>query len=71
MDKNEELIKLGHHIAKIRKEKGVTQDNLGYDSEVDPRTISRIEVGEIEPKFFTLLKIAKSLGIRLRDLIDY
>ncbi|MGE3611717.1 MAG: helix-turn-helix transcriptional regulator [Bacteriovoracaceae bacterium] len=71
MDKKGELKKLGRNIAKWRSKRGISQDDLAYESEVGRRTINRIEVGDTDARYSTLLKIAKILEIRVKDLVDY
>lgn len=64
------LKKLGKHIAKIRKEKGFSQDRLYIESELARRTIDRLETGQVDPRATTLRKIAKTLKISLSELVD-
>lgn len=70
MTRESELKKLGENIARIRHKKGISQDNLAYEAEVGPRTVSRIEVGEVDARFSTLSKLAKALGVKVKDLVD-
>lgn len=70
MDKNSELKRLGKNIAKLRLKKGLSQDALAFEADMGARTISRIEVGERDIRFSTLLKIAKVLGVKLKDIVD-
>ena len=44
---------LGLKVSELRKEKGFTQEQLAEFCEVTPRTIQRIESGEVEPRAFT------------------
>ena len=71
MSKQSELKKLGENIARLRHKKGLSQDGLAYEAEIGPRTVSRIEVGDVDPKFTTLSKLAKTLGVKIRDLLDF
>lgn len=71
MTKETELQKLGKNIAKYRYQKGLSQDALAYEAEVGRRTINRIEVGETDPRFTTLLKIAETLEIEVKDLMEF
>lgn len=64
------LKKLGKHIAKIRKDKGYSQDKLYLEAGLSRRTIHILETGQVDPKTTTLLKIAKTLKISLSDLVD-
>jgi len=71
MEKKVELRKLGSNIAKWRHKRGYSQDELAYEAEVGRRTINRIEVGDTDARYSTLLKIAKILEIKVKDLVDY
>jgi len=44
---------LGLKVSELRNEKGFTQEQLAEECEVTPRTIQRIESGEVEPRAFT------------------
>lgn len=44
---------LGCKVAEMRKQKGLTQEQLAEQCEVSTRTIQRIENGEVEPRAFT------------------
>ncbi len=65
------LIKLGKHIRKVRRAKGYSQDRLYLEAGFSRGTMSRIESGKVNPTYLTLLKIAKTMGIPLRKLIDF
>lgn len=63
--------KLGYRINQIRKEKGLTQEQLAYKSDVERAKISRIENGNEDFYFKTLLKIAEALEVKPCDLLDF
>ena len=44
---------LGCKVTEMRKQKGLTQEQLAEACEVSTRTIQRIENGEVEPRAFT------------------
>lgn len=71
MSKETNLQKLGRNIAKYRHKKGISQDELAFQAGLGERTISRIELGERDPRFTTLEKIAKTLGIELKNLMEF
>jgi transcriptional regulator with XRE-family HTH domain len=52
---------LGENVRKIRELKGFSQQNLADEIKVDQKTISRIEKGDLSPKFETLVAISKAL----------
>ena len=66
-----ELMKLGSHIRKLRKEKKLTISALCYKNGLEPSTISRIEKGLVEPKFLTLLNIAKAFNLTLSEFLNF
>jgi uncharacterized Tic20 family protein/DNA-binding XRE family transcriptional regulator len=45
---------LGLTVAELRQQKGLTQEQLAAMCEVSPRTIQRIESGEVDPRAYTL-----------------
>jgi uncharacterized Tic20 family protein len=52
---------LGLKVSELRQQKGLTQEQLAELCEVSPRTIQRIESGEVDPRAYTL----KCLGTAL------
>lgn len=69
--KESDLEKLGKNIAIYRHRIGISQDDLALEAEVGRRTINRIEVGATDPRYTTLSKIANTLGVEVRDLVDF
>jgi transcriptional regulator with XRE-family HTH domain len=45
---------LGLKISELRQQKGLTQEQLAQLCEVSPRTIQRIESGEVDQRAYTL-----------------
>jgi transcriptional regulator with XRE-family HTH domain len=62
---------LGENIRKIRELKGFSQQNLADEINVDQKTISRIEKGELSPKFEVIVGIAKVLSVSLSQLLSF
>ena len=52
---------LGEKIAQLRKQKGLTQEELIEKCNVSVRTIQRIEAGEVTPRSYTLKTILSAL----------
>jgi transcriptional regulator with XRE-family HTH domain len=71
MDNNQFLIKLGENISKIRKEKGITQIELGHRCDFDRSNMRRIESGRTNPTILTLKKISEGLEVSLEELIIF
>ena len=68
---DKELQKLGNHIKKLRKERKLTISALCYKNGLEPSTISRIEKGLVEPKYLTLLSIAKAFNLSLVEFLNF
>jgi transcriptional regulator with XRE-family HTH domain len=61
----------GQKIKKLRKEQGITQDQLAYESELSRIEIARLETGARGASFETLLALAKGFDMPLKDLMDF
>ena len=66
-----ELQKLGNHIKKLREERKLTISALCYKNGLEPSTISRIEKGQIEPKYLTLMNIAKAFDLSIAEFLNF
>lgn len=64
------LKEFGAHIKGLRNERKMTLSALCYKNGLEPSTVSRIEKGIVEPKYFTLRKLAKAFGVDLNKLFD-
>ena len=53
---------MGNQIREARKAKGLSQEQLAYNAEVDRSYVGGIERGERNVSFLTLVKIAECLG---------
>jgi uncharacterized Tic20 family protein/DNA-binding XRE family transcriptional regulator len=52
---------LGIKVAELRMLRGLTQEHLAEKCEVNPRTIQRIENGEVDPRSYTLQCLSREL----------
>lgn len=69
MDDKEYLIKLGDKIRKLRKEAGISQEQLAERLGTKHTQVGRIERGEANSTIKMLGKIARELGIAINDLM--
>ena len=60
---------LGESIRKKRKMRGLSQEKLAEKSDLSTVFISRLECGKESPSVDSLAKIAKTLGLKVRDLV--
>ncbi|WP_349674364.1 helix-turn-helix transcriptional regulator [Lacrimispora sp.] len=62
---------IGDNIRKFRKEKNLTQKELGDLLDMSEVMIGQYERGDRNPKIDTLRRIAKALSVELYDLADW
>jgi putative transcriptional regulator len=62
------LKELGQKLKKIRQSKGLTLKELGYKIDKDPQSISRVEMGDINPTYLYLLQLCEGLEIEVKEL---
>lgn len=59
---------LGKEIARIRKERDLSQDDLSADCYIDRSYLAEVEEGKANPSLKVLCKIAQGLGIQISQL---
>ena len=62
--------RLGATVARVRREQGLTQEDLAGISEVQRSYIADIERGVRNPTVRVLSRIANALGVRPGSLLD-
>jgi transcriptional regulator with XRE-family HTH domain len=62
--------KLAQRVKDLRKQKGLSQEDLSKKSGLSLRTIQRVENGESEPTGETLRRISNALGLTLEELAN-
>jgi transcriptional regulator with XRE-family HTH domain len=60
---------LGEAIRTRRKRVGLTQEKLAEKADLHPNFIGEVERANMEISISSLLRIARALGVRVRDLI--
>lgn len=66
-----ENIKFGRRITELRLRQGVSQENLAFQSGINRTYMGEIERGEKSPTLATIAKIAKGLGLTIKQVMDY
>ena len=64
------LIKIGEFLQELRKEKGLTQEQLAEKVGVARRTVSRWETGFNMPDLDVLIELADLYGVDLREILS-
>lgn len=67
----EQDIKLGKRFQKLRKGTGMTQQELAEKLHLSTKYIQFIETGQRKPSLKTIYKIARTLGIPVKDLFPF
>jgi len=62
---------LGARIKELRKAKGLSQSQLSESIGIDPKHLSRIEVGNSYPSLDRLERMAKVLGVDIKDFFEF
>lgn len=64
-------VQLGERIRALRKKASLTQERLAEKAEVSVKFIGNAERGETAVSVKTLRRIAKALGVNLKELFDF
>ena len=65
-----DLVKIGRFLQELRKEKGLTQEQLAEQMGVARRTVSRWETGSNMPDLDILIELADLYAVDLRELLN-
>jgi len=63
-------VSLGNKVRKLRKDIGMSQERLGFESQLHRTYIGSIERGEQNISIDNIHKIAKALKVSPKDLLD-
>ena len=63
-------VKIGQFLKELRKEKGITQEQLAEQFRVSNRTVSRWETGSNLPDLDILIEISDYYEVELRELLN-
>ena len=65
------LIKLGKQLKIIRKEKGLTQEQLAEKVGIHPTYVGKLEGGKSNLSTLLLFKISRALGVKLSKIFEF
>lgn len=63
------VVLLGLNVRKFRKLRGMTQEQLGLDTEMERSYVSDLERGTRNPSVRAVERLAKALGVELHQLL--
>ena len=67
----EQDYKLGRKIQRMRKIKGLTQEALAEKIKVSTTYIGYVETGYRRPNLKMVYKIARALGVKVKDIFPF
>lgn len=59
---------LSVRIVELRKSKGLTQEKVAEEADIDRVALANIETGRRRPTVTTLYKLSQALGVRVEDI---
>ena len=60
---------VGEKIRVCRKQAGMSQEKLSEKADLSPKYLGEVERGYVNISLDSLLRIAKALNVRVRDLV--
>jgi len=67
--RSKELQALGQAICEARKRRGISQERLGLEADLDRTFISSIEAGRRNITFASLLKVSRALDTKPVEIL--
>ena len=72
MERNEKTLRrFGQQLAVLREQKQLSIRDLAKRSGVNSRQLIRIEAGQVNVLFTTILALARGLGITPEELLEF
>jgi transcriptional regulator with XRE-family HTH domain len=62
------LIELGHQIKQLRMNKGINQTDLAMTCNMEKSSVSKIESGQVNISYLTLLRLSRCLQVNAKEL---
>ena len=63
-------IVFGKVLRQLRKGKGLSQEQLGFDANLRRTYVSILELGQQQPSLITIIKLANALDIKASRMIE-
>jgi len=60
---------IGANIGRLRKERGLTQEEVAFRAKIDLTYMGGIERGKRNPSLMVMVRVAKALSAELPDLL--
>lgn len=63
------ITSFGQVIRTLRKARGLTQEQLGFEADIQRIYVSKLELGQQQPSLTTIFKLANGLQCSATELI--
>jgi transcriptional regulator with XRE-family HTH domain len=60
----------GKRLRKLRRERDLSQEELGFRADLDRNYIGGVERGERNPSLVNICRIAGALGVQVTELLE-
>ncbi len=70
-DVSEFCIELGKHLRALRKERGLTIEEIAFKAEIDAQNLRKYELGRQEMKISMLKRIASAFDLTTSELLVF
>lgn len=67
----EAITLFGRHLRQMRTQRGLTMEDLAYQSGLSYNQLGRIELGEINTTISTVFALARGLQVSLAELFAF
>ena len=61
---------VGRNVRRLRQAKGLTQEQLAFEADIDLTYVGGIERGRRNPSLLVMVRIARALDVELSGLIE-
>jgi transcriptional regulator with XRE-family HTH domain len=61
---------MAHSASRLRRQKGLTQEELAFEAKIDLTYLGGIERGRRNPSLLVMARIAKALSVPLPKLLN-
>jgi transcriptional regulator with XRE-family HTH domain len=65
------LIRFGKHVEKLRQQKNLSFREVAQRCDIDHANVKKIENGQLNIAFLTVLELAKGLGVEPKELMEF
>lgn len=61
---------VGRNVRRLREQRGMTQEQLAFEAQIDLTYVGGIERGRRNPSLMVMARLAEALGAELKELLE-